>query len=79
VAVVTQLLMALDDAVPQPSTPSLASFTSIRTLSGGRYSNKCEVRSKNSGRKNSMPPGAMPGAHIAIDGCSDKSPVKRSR
>ena len=32
----------------------------IRTLSGGRYSNRCEVRSKNRGRKNSMPPGPIP-------------------
>ena len=66
--VVPQLLVPLDDAVPQ-TCPRLeaASFMSIRTLSGGRYSNRCEVRSKNSGRKNSMPPGAMPGAHVAIN------------
>ena len=61
VAVVTQLFVPLDDVLPQRSrTAALASFMSTSTLSGGRYSNRCEVRSKNSGRKYSMPPGATP-------------------
>ena len=50
-AVVPQLLVPLDDAAPETGpTPSSASCMSISTLAGGRYSNRCEVRSKNSGR-----------------------------
>ena len=68
VAVVAQLLVPLHDARATGSaTEELASCMSIRTLCGGRYSNRCEVRSKNSGRKNSRPPGRLARAHIAID------------
>jgi hypothetical protein len=58
VAIVAQLFMALDDAAPKPWTVPSGLVHVDQDAVGGRYSNKCEVRSKNSGRKNSTPPGA---------------------
>ncbi len=59
-AVVAQLLVAFDDAAPQRVHRGGGIVDVDQQLAGGKYSNRCDVRSKNSGRKYSMPPGAMP-------------------
>ena len=51
-------LPALRDLTAATADGHTLLFMSTSTLLGGKYSNRCEVRSKNNGRKNSRPPGA---------------------